>query len=54
MEGMQVFGYVTANFKELTKAQQDRYGSIYCGICKTIRQRSGNLARLGLSYDWRS
>lgn len=51
MEGMQVFGYVTANYKELTKAQQDRYGSIYCGICKAIRQRSGNLARLGLSYD---
>ena len=46
-----MFGYVTANWKELTKAQQDRYGSIYCGICRDIRLRSGQIARLGLSYD---
>ena len=46
-----MFGYVTASFKELTKEQQLRYNSIYCGICRRIRQQSGNLARLGLSYD---
>jgi len=46
-----MFGFVTANYKELEKAQQDRYGEIYCGICKAIRQQSGNVARLGLSYD---
>ena len=46
-----MFGYVTASFKELTKEQQLRYNSIYCGICRGIRSQSGNLARLGLSYD---
>ena len=46
-----MFGYVTANWKELSKEQQDRYGSIYCGICRQIHARSGNTARLGLSYD---
>ena len=46
-----MFGYVTANWKELTKQQQDRYGSVYCGICRDIRDQSGNTARLGLSYD---
>jgi len=46
-----MFGYVSANHKELTKDQQARYGSIYCGICLRIRQQSGNVARLGLSYD---
>ena len=46
-----MFGFVTANYKELTKAQQDRYGAIYCGICRRIREQSGNVARLGLSYD---
>ena len=51
MEVVQMFGYVTANYKELTKQQQDRYGAIYCGICRRIRQQSGNVARLGLSYD---
>lgn len=46
-----MFGYVTASWKELTKEQQMRYNSIYCGICRRIRQQSGNIARLGLSYD---
>lgn len=46
-----MFGYVTANWKELTKPQKDRYGSIYCGICRGIQTRSGNTARLTLSYD---
>ena len=46
-----MFGYVTASFKELTKEQQLRYNSIYCGICRGIRDLSGNVARLGLSYD---
>ena len=46
-----MFGYVTANYKELTQAQQMRYNSIYCGICRQIRERSSSLSRLGLSYD---
>ena len=46
-----MFGYVTANIKELTQDQQMRYNQIYCGICRQIRQRSSNLSRLGLSYD---
>ena len=46
-----MFGYVTANWNELTKEQRDRYGSIYCGICRRIRLQSGQVARLGLSYD---
>ena len=46
-----MFGYVTANWKELTKQQRSRYGSIYCGICREIRMRGTQTARLGLSYD---
>ena len=46
-----MFGYVTANWKELTKQQRSRYGSIYCGICRGIRDQSGQLARVSLSYD---
>ena len=46
-----MFGYVTANLGELTKEQKKRYGAVYCGICRSIRDRSGHLARLGLSYD---
>ena len=46
-----MFGYVTASWKELSKDQRSRYGSIYCGICRGIRDQSGQLARISLSYD---
>ena len=37
--------------KELTTAQQERYGGVYCGICIRIREQASQIARLGLSYD---
>ena len=46
-----MFGYVVANMRELTKTQQDRYGGVYCGICRAIREQASTLARMGLSYD---
>ena len=46
-----MFGFVTASYKELTKEQYDRYGGVYCGICRQIRARASQTARLGLSYD---
>ena len=46
-----MFGYVTANMKDLTKTQQQRYGAVYCGICRGIRTGASQTARLGLSYD---
>ena len=46
-----MFGYVTANFGELAPEQKQRYNAIYCGICRRIRMQSGQLSRLGLSYD---
>lgn len=46
-----MFGFVTANTKELNKAELKRYCSIYCGICRGIRSASGQIGRLSLSYD---
>jgi len=46
-----MFGYVMADKNEMTKEEQCRYGSVYCGICRQVRDRSSNVARLGLSYD---
>ena len=46
-----MFGYVTASFQELTAEQKQRYNAIYCGICRRIRVQSGQISRLGLSYD---
>ena len=46
-----MFGFVTANSKELDKEQKARYGSVYCGICRQIRSQHTGTARLTLSYD---
>ncbi len=46
-----MFGYVMANVRELSKEEKARYQSVYCGICRCIRERSSQIARLGLQYD---
>ena len=46
-----MFGYVTASWKELTQPQRERYGAVYCGICREIRERASSAARMSLSYD---
>ena len=46
-----MFGYVSVSIKELSKEQLQRYNSIYCGICRRIREQASQTARLSLSYD---
>lgn len=46
-----MFGFVTANMKELSKEELARYNAVYCGICRRIRIQSTSASRLGLSYD---
>lgn len=46
-----MFGYVMANIGELSKEERARYNGVYCGICRQIRDRCSQTARLGLSYD---
>lgn len=46
-----MFGFVTADLAGLSEEQQQRYHSVYCGICRQIRLRASGLSRLGLRYD---
>ena len=46
-----MFGFVTASVRELDQSQQDRYGGVYCGICRQIKNRATQTARLTLRYD---
>lgn len=46
-----MFGFVTADPRELSPEEKDRYSSVYCGICRAIRLRSSRLSRMCLSYD---
>lgn len=46
-----MFGYVIANCKTLSESERIRFRSMYCGMCRTLRRRYGNLERFTLSYD---
>ena len=46
-----MFGYMNLSPQGLTIAQQVRYQAYYCGLCRTLKERHGNLARLTLSND---
>lgn len=46
-----MFGYVVADRGNLTEIQVARYRECYCGLCRAIAQRHGQLSRLSLTYD---
>lgn len=46
-----MFGYVLANHSGLTTEEDKRYRDYYCALCRAIRNRHGQLARVTLSYD---
>ena len=46
-----MFGYITTYPTELLVKDQELYHGYYCGVCKSIAHRFGNLPRLTLSYD---
>ena len=46
-----MLGYVTIAKGELKIKEYDVYQGYYCGICKAIGRRCGQLPRLNLSYD---
>lgn len=46
-----MFGYIIVNKAEMKFKDFDVYQSYYCGLCKQLKKRGGNLSRLALSYD---
>lgn len=46
-----MLGYVTPEQGELKVRELEWYRAYYCGVCKSIRARYGQLPRLALSYD---
>ena len=46
-----MLGYVTIEKGELKVREYDVYQGYYCGICKSIGRRLGQVPRLALSYD---
>lgn len=46
-----MLGYVTVDKNELKVREWDVYQAYYCGVCKSIARRVGQLPRLSLSFD---
>ena len=47
-----MLGYVTAEKAELKMREYEVYSAYYCGLCKSIGERHGQVARMTLSYDF--
>jgi len=46
-----MFGFISAAPQLLCEEQRARYRACYCGLCRAIKERHGELSRLTLSYD---
>ena len=46
-----MFGYVTINKMELKFKEYYSYKGYYCGLCKCLKAKYGNISRMTLNYD---
>jgi hypothetical protein len=46
-----MLGYVTIEKQELKMREYEIYRGYYCGVCKSIGRRYGQIPRMALSYD---
>lgn len=46
-----MFGYVSANPNLLTEQELQRYRGFYCGLCRSLKTRHGQLSRVSLTFD---
>lgn len=46
-----MFGYIICNKSGLSEEELSRYRGVYCGVCKALKQRFGQIERFSLSFD---
>lgn len=46
-----MFGYITADFRKLSKSAKKDYKAAYCGLCRALSKRYSAKARFLLSFD---
>ena len=46
-----MFGYLLADPAQLTEEEAARYKACYCGLCRSLGERHGQLSRMSLTYD---
>ena len=50
-EEMRMFGYVKPWLQDLSKEEVVRYRAVYCGVCRSLSRRYGQLSRFTVNYD---
>lgn len=46
-----MFGYISAVRDSLSETDMQRYKAVYCGLCRALKERHGQLGRMTLTYD---
>ena len=46
-----VFGYIICNRNGLSEEEFTRYRQFYCGVCKSLKKRFGQIERFSLNFD---
>lgn len=46
-----MFGIVTAQLSTISDAEKERYHALYCGLCRALKERYGQISRAVLTYD---
>lgn len=46
-----MYGYIVCRRADLTQEELERYQSVYCGLCRNLKNRYGQMERLSLNYD---
>ena len=46
-----MFGYIIPNYDELKIKDFKTYHAYYCGLCRSLRERSGVSSQISLTYD---
>lgn len=46
-----MFGFILPNIESLEDEEKKRYRAAYCGVCRSLKQRYGQLPRVMVSFD---
>lgn len=46
-----MFGFILPNIESLEDEEKKRYRAAYCGVCRSLKQRYGQLPRVTVSFD---
>lgn len=46
-----MFGIAVARLDQVSDEEKNRYQALYCGLCRALKQRYGQVSRATLSYD---